>query len=115
MQPPSYAELTRDYPSPPSWASFEDLQEEIELPKPEGTPQDEFSKIRKRKKECLWISGAMILVWCFVIWVLSSNDLSKEGLQHEQTNTSCIKFCFSFTEHTVNCSNKASVLEIQHN
>ena len=115
LQPPSYAELSRDYPSPPSWASFEDLQEDIELPKPEEAPPEEFRKIRKRKNNCILTSGAMILVWCFVIWVYSSRDDSKEGFQHEQTNTSCIKFCFSFAEHTVNCSKTASVLEFQYN
>ena len=115
LQPPSYAELSHDYPSPPSWASLEDLQEDIELPKPEETPRDESRKIRKRKKNCILTSILMIMFWCLVIWVYSPNDISKEALQHEQTNTSCITFCYSFAERMVNCSKTASVLELQNN
>ena len=50
FQPPSYAELSRDYPSPPSFEDlsppgFEDLQQvDSEIPEPEETPQDESSR-----------------------------------------------------------------------
>ena len=111
FQPPSYAELSRDYPSPPSFEdlsppSFEDLQVDTELPEPEETPYNEFFKTPQEeycmKAGCILFGAFVLLVMSLSMLAIitSAKDYPKEKLQDAQKNTPCLEFCWSFAVHT---------------
>ena len=98
LQPPSYAELSRDYPTPPNFEdlappSFEDLQVDIRTSQPEVRKSNEWG--------CGLVTGFVML--CLTLWFMtfikSEEDFPKERLQDVQNNTTCTQFCFGLSIH----------------
>ena len=94
LQPPSYAELSPEYPFPPS---FEDLQIDPELPESEEPLRYEHRKRnRKRQWKLLFWFVVLILLLFMFYSVTSTNNFHMNSLKDVQKNTPCIEFCWNF-------------------